>query len=71
MIHHFSIYDPRYLEDKNRAVCFEVCDTLEEARQNKDDYGDNNVIVKEWIRQTSPLGEYPIKVEVYKSEIVT
>lgn len=42
----FMLYDGRYLTDENKAVCYEVCDSIEEARESKNDYGDDTVIVK-------------------------
>ena len=41
----YWIYDQRYYSDPDSATVFEVCDTLKEARENKDDYG-GGVIVK-------------------------
>lgn len=51
----YAIYDPRYLEEQGsedfEAVCFEVCDTLKEAMQEKDEYGDGNIIVEETLEK--------------------
>lgn len=43
---HYFIYDSRYLVDPDRAIVYEVCDTLKEARENAREYGNNNIIVK-------------------------
>lgn len=48
----YAIYDSRYSTDPDRAVCFEICDTLKEARESKDDYGDGSVIVEHILEQT-------------------
>jgi len=40
------LFDGRYRTDEDRAVCYEVCDTLKEAKQNAGDYGDDTVIVE-------------------------
>lgn len=40
------LFDGRYRTDEDRAVCYEVCDTLNEAKENADDYGDDTVIVE-------------------------
>lgn len=40
------LYDGRYRADKNRATCFEVCDSLKEAKTNVGDYGSDTVIVE-------------------------
>lgn len=45
----YLIYDARYHTDPDRAVVFEVCDSLEEANNSKDDYGTDCVVVKEEI----------------------
>lgn len=42
----YQIYDSRYYENPDRAVCFEVCDTLREAQRSRNDYGNNNIIVE-------------------------
>ncbi len=62
----YDIFDARYKTDPDRATCFECCDTLKEARENKDDYGDGNIIVKTTMTKFGPA-----KYEVIKSEIVT
>lgn len=41
----YFIYDGRFHTDPDRALVMEVCDTLEEARKNRRDYGDDCVIV--------------------------
>ncbi len=40
------LYDGRYLTDKDRATCYEVCKSLREAVKNKYNYGNDTVIVK-------------------------
>jgi len=42
----YGIFDSRYKTNPNVAVCFEFCDTLNEAIENAPEYGDNNVIVE-------------------------
>lgn len=42
----FELYDGIYLTNPDRAVCHEVCESLKEARKNKNEYGDDTVIVK-------------------------
>ena len=44
MISYF-IYDERYYTDPDAATCYEVCDTLKEAKEVGPDYG-SHVIVK-------------------------
>lgn len=61
----YGLWDARYLTDEDRATCFEVCDTLKEALENKDDYGDDTVIVKETLK---PVGKR--EFESIKSEII-
>ena len=40
------LFDGRYLTSPDDAVCFEMCDTLREAKRNKSDYGNDTVIVQ-------------------------
>lgn len=42
----WMLFDGRYRTDEDRAVCYEVCDTLKEAKENANDYGDDTVIVE-------------------------
>ena len=42
----WMLFDGRYRTDEARAVCYEVCETLKEAKENADDYGDDTVIVE-------------------------
>lgn len=42
----WMLFDGRYRTDEDRAVCYEVCETLKEAKENSDDYGDDTVIVE-------------------------
>ena len=43
------IYDPRYRTNPDDAICFEVCDSKEEAIRQAPEYGNNNVIVEDEI----------------------
>ena len=49
-IKQYVIYDSRYLSDEDAATVFEVCETLKEARENKGEYGEGNVIVEETLK---------------------
>ena len=40
------LYDGRYRTDEDNAVCYEMCETLKEAKRNTKDYGDDTVIVE-------------------------
>lgn len=42
----FMLFDGRYRTDEDRSVCYEVCETLKQAEENADDYGDDTVIVE-------------------------
>lgn len=42
----FLLFDGRYRTDEDRAICYEVCDSLKEAKKNMLDYGTDTVIVK-------------------------
>ena len=42
----YLIYDSRYRTNPDKAICFDVCDTLKEAEKNIAEYGDNNVVVE-------------------------
>lgn len=42
----WMLFDGRYRADEDRAVCYEVCETLKEAKENADDYGNDTVIVE-------------------------
>lgn len=42
----YLLFDGRYIADPDRATCFEMCESLREARGSKDDYGTDTVIVK-------------------------
>lgn len=56
----YGIYDGRFHSDPDRAVLFEECDTLQEARTNRKDYGEGNVIVR------ITLIEYPNQANSYQ-----
>ncbi len=49
MIKYF-LYDGRYLNDEDSAICYEVYDSLEEAKQTAPEYGDDTVIVKTTVK---------------------
>jgi len=40
----YFLYDNRYYHDPDSAICFEVCETLREARANGPDYGDAVIV---------------------------
>jgi len=42
----YGLYDGRYLTRPDRAIMYEFCDTLKDARNNAPDYGDDTFIVK-------------------------
>ena len=42
----WMLFDGRYRTDEDKAVCYEVCKTLKEARDYADDYGTDTVIVE-------------------------
>ena len=42
----WMLFDGRYRTDEDRAVCYEVCETLREAKKKADNYGDDTVIVE-------------------------
>lgn len=42
----YLLFDGRYLTDPDRAICYEVCDTLKEAKSSAPDYGTDTVIVE-------------------------
>jgi len=57
----YCLYDGRFITNPERAICYECCESLKEARKNKDDYGDDTVIVKTTIKG----------VEIVNQEIIT
>lgn len=42
----YLLFDSRYRSDEDRSICYEVCDTLKEAKENCEDYGEDTVIVE-------------------------
>jgi hypothetical protein len=42
----FALYDGKYQTDKDNSICYEIVDTIEEAREDRTDFGDDTVIVK-------------------------
>lgn len=40
------LYDGRYLNDENSAIVYEVCHSLQEAKENASSYGTDTVIVE-------------------------
>lgn len=42
----WMLFDGRYRTDEDRAICYEVCETLNEAKRNSRDYGNDTVIVE-------------------------
>lgn len=55
----WMLFDGRYRTDEDRAVCYEVCDTFKEAKENADDYGDDTVIV-EAVEENNVISESKI-----------
>lgn len=55
----WMLFDGRYRTDEDRAVCYKVCETLKEAKENADDYGDDTVIV-EAIKENNVISESKI-----------
>jgi hypothetical protein len=47
----YELRDGRYFDDPDRAIVYEVCDSLKEARNVAHEYGDDTVIVKTVLRQ--------------------
>ena len=43
---YYLLFDGRYRTDEDSAVCFEVCETLKEAKESCEDYGTGTVIVE-------------------------
>jgi len=63
----YFIYDERYYTDPDDATVYEVCDTLDEAKESGPDYG-GHVIVKTYaIENPMKTGSFTVT----KSEIVT
>lgn len=48
----FYLYDGRYYTNPDRAIVYEVCESLKEANDNKDEYGTDTAIVKTWSKKT-------------------
>jgi hypothetical protein len=59
----YIIYDERYLTDPDSATCYEVCDTLNEARNSGPDYG-GHVIVKTTSQKVGKRTYEVIKEEI-------
>lgn len=53
----YGLFDGRYPTNPDRAICFEVCETLEEARENRLGWGDDTVIVKMVINEEGVIIE--------------
>ena len=49
----YFLYDGRYRTDEDRAMCYEVCETLKEAKKSTKDYGDDTVIVESEIKENN------------------
>lgn len=46
MKYYYLIMDSRAITDIDNATVFEHCETLKEAKENKDDYGDDCIIAR-------------------------
>ena len=55
MIIKYFIYDSRYNNNSNKAIVLLVCDSLREARREKNNYGEGNVIVKVTINKEGEI----------------
>lgn len=42
----YGLYDGRYEKQPDRAVMYLFCESLDEARRDRTEYGDDTVIVK-------------------------
>lgn len=62
----YSLRDGRYYTDPDRAVCYEVCDTLKEARKTAPDYGTDTVIVKTVLKHISGNRWQEVSSEIVK-----
>ncbi|WKZ19755.1 MAG: hypothetical protein QY310_04140 [Candidatus Jettenia sp. CY-1] len=60
--HKFLLMDGRAWFDVDKAVVFEVCDSIEEARENKKTYGDA-VVVKAEAKGDQLSNLKPIEIE--------
>lgn len=63
----YALYDGRYLSDPDSASCYEVVDSIKEARRNKSNYGSDTVIVEETLEAA---GNVPNTYMVTNSKIV-
>ncbi len=61
----YALFDSRYTTDEDSSICYSVCETLEEARKEKEEDFPDAVIVRETLQL---IGNN--KREVIKSEIV-
>lgn len=58
----YEIYDSRYIDRPDDSYCFEVCDTLQEAIDNKDEYGQGNVIVETKLKRVRKYEQISSKI---------
>ena len=42
----YKLMDGRYLSRPERSICYEICDTLKEAKANAKEYGNDTFIVE-------------------------
>ena len=42
----YHLFDTRYITDRESAICYDVCETLEEANEEKKKFFTDAVIVK-------------------------
>lgn len=59
----YFIYDERYLSDPDSATVYEVCETLQEAKESGSDYG-GHVIVKVISKKTGKQSYTVISEEI-------
>jgi hypothetical protein len=61
----YALYDSRYTDNPDRASCYSVADSLEEAKEEKESDWTDAVIVKETLKKVGKN-----KYEVLSSEII-
>lgn len=47
----YALYDYRYLDDPDRAMCLSMCETLKEAKSDRKDFEDSVLVECTWEQQ--------------------
>jgi hypothetical protein len=62
----YELYDSRYTSDKDRAICYSVCESLAEAKKEKKEMFPDAIIVKSISKEVGERQLEEVSSEVFE-----